>query len=139
MDVTASERRVIETAIRRAKALVARDSPAIERLLAPDFLYTNASGVVLTCEQYLQAYVRTRDVVWHSQEMEGVRVRVFGNVAVLTARLHDRATFNNELMDAHFRTTQVYLRGDDEEWKYVAGHTSSANVANVTAAGSVPD
>jgi ketosteroid isomerase-like protein len=122
------EQHVTQLAALRAVALVSRDSSAIENMLAADFVYTNSSGTVMNREQYLREYVQSPDVVWHSQEIEAVKVRVYENIAILTGLVHDRATFGTtHELDAHFRTTQVYLRDSDDIWKYVAGHTSSSS------------
>jgi ketosteroid isomerase-like protein len=127
-DVAKIEQHVVQLAALRAAALVNRDSATIEGMLAADFVYTNSSGTVMTREQYLQTYVKSPDVFWHSQELAAVQVRVCDNVAVLTARVHDRATFaTGQVLDAHFRTTQVYLHVGHGDWKYLAGHTSSTD------------
>ncbi len=106
----------------RSRALVARDIATLERILAPQFVYTNASGVLTDKQAYL-ARVGTPRVQWISQELSDVQVRVVGDTAVLTAAVHDRATFDGEPLDARFRSTFVYVRSASG-WICVAGHTS---------------
>ena len=93
-------------------------------MLAPDFVYTNANGAVMGKRAYLRAYVLNPSVVWRSQKLRNVRVRVSGDTAVLTAGVHDVARFGDHDLDANHRTTQVYVRRKGC-WQYLAGHTSN--------------
>jgi ketosteroid isomerase-like protein len=108
----------------RSDALVARDEGALTSILAEGFIYTNASGEVLDRAQYLERYVRSPSVRWHAQELEDVAVHRFGETALLTARVHDRATFGTQELDAWFRSTFVYVKTANG-WQCVAGHSSS--------------
>jgi ketosteroid isomerase-like protein len=112
-------------AAERSRALVRKDLAALDRILAPGFVYTNASGEVLDREAYLARYVRDPAVKWLSQELEDVRVRVFGGTAVLTCRVRDRAELGGHSLDASFRSTYVYVQGETG-WRCAAGHTGPA-------------
>jgi ketosteroid isomerase-like protein len=108
----------------RSEALVARDEAALAAILAEGFVYTNASGEVLDRAQYLDRYVRAPDVRWHAQALEDVEVRRFGDTAILTARVHDRASLGAQELDAWFRSTFVYVKTAGG-WRCIAGHSSS--------------
>jgi hypothetical protein len=108
----------------RAEALVRGDAGFFRRLLDEEFRYTNASGAVFDRAGYLVFYLESGRARWQSQEWDELDVQVHGDVAVATCRLHDRATFDGEALDARFRSTQVFARRDGE-WRYVAGHTTS--------------
>lgn len=114
---------VTHVARARSSALVARDAAALTSILDERFVYTNASGERMDREGYLARYVRSPDVTWHDQELEDVEVALHGDTAILTGRVHDRATFAGQDLDAWFRTTFVYVRSGDR-WRCVAGHTS---------------
>jgi len=109
----------------RAEALVRSDVAYFRRLLAGEFRYTNASGAVFGRAGYLAFYLESGRAKWRSQEWDELDVQVHGDVAIATCRLHDRATFDGQALDARFRTTQVFVRREGE-WRYVAGHTSAA-------------
>lgn len=109
----------------RADALVRGDTAYFRELLAGEFRYTNASGVVFDRAGYLAFYLQSGRARWQSQEWDDLDVQVHGSVAVATCRLHDRATFDGEPLDARFRSTQVFARRAGA-WRYVAGHTSAA-------------
>lgn len=116
---------VRRVAAERSAALVRKDVAALDRILAPEFVYTNASGEVLDKEEYLARYVRDPNVRWLSQELEDVEVRVAGNSAVVTCRVRDRAMFGGQSLDAVFRSTYVYVR-EEAGWRCMAGHTGPA-------------
>jgi ketosteroid isomerase-like protein len=122
-DATADAVRSV--AAERSAALVRKDVAALDRILAPEFVYTNASGEVLDKEKYLARYVRDPNVRWLSQELEDVEVRVAGDIAVVTCRVRDRAEFGGQSLDAAFRSTYVYVR-EEEGWRCIAGHTGPA-------------
>lgn len=109
----------------RSKALVGKDIAALERILAPEFIYTNASGALMDKETYLSRYVRNPKVKWHSQEIDDITVRVFGDSVVVTCRVKDHAEFDGHLLNAAFRSTYVYVR-TTVGWQCVTGHTGPA-------------
>jgi hypothetical protein len=122
-DVAAQE--IHRLIVERSKALVRKDIAALDRILAPEFIYTNASGAVLDKDTYLSRYVRDPDVKWFSQNLDDIKVSVFGNSAVVTCRVEDCAEFNGQLLDAAFRSTYLYVQ-DTAGWRCVAGHTGPA-------------
>jgi hypothetical protein len=114
---------VLDAAQRRSAALVSKDIATLSALLHPDFLYVNASGTVLTREEYLDNYVRSPDVRWASQTIEQHQVVCGVNVAVVTCLVHDVAHFSGEDVDHAFRSTLTWIKVD-EDWQCLAGHTS---------------
>jgi hypothetical protein len=121
---------VLRLARARSAALVAGDAKTLETILAEEFVYTNASGEVLDRPHYLARYVQSPDVKWRGQELDDVDVRLFGRTAVLTARAHDRAVFGGHELDAHFRSTFVFIE-TPSGWRCVAGHSSNDGQAPV--------
>jgi hypothetical protein len=117
-------RAVLDAARRRSAALVNKDVDVLSALLHPEFLYVNASGTVLSREEYLDSYVRPPDVRWASQTIDQPRVVSDGSVAVLTCLVHDVASFFGQDLDQTFRTTSTWLKSG-RDWQCLAGHTSS--------------
>lgn len=116
---------VLQAALERSAALVQADRAALERLLHPNFTYVNAGGARLNLEEYLETYVSLGDMRWEQQELEQVQVEVYGDTAVLVARLHDRATHQGRVFDAYFQTIQVYVLFP-QGWRCVAAQTTQA-------------
>ena len=121
MDVNA-EQTVIALAQASASALARRDVEFFERLLDEAFVYINANGDALSKQEYMQRYVEPPEVQWLSQTLEEAQVRVYGAVAILTGRLHDRMTFEGEPFEGEYITTRIYAREGDQ-WRCVSGHT----------------
>ena len=93
-------------------------------ILADDFTYTNASGASCGRDEYIASYVDSPDVVWVSQEVSTPEIRVYGDAAVVTLDVHDRATWQGEPFAGEFRSLFVYVRRDGV-WRCVAGQTTS--------------
>jgi len=112
----------------RSAALVAGDAEAMARILADDFTYTNASGDTCDRDGYLAGYVTSPELVWQSQDSTGPLVRVYGDTAVVTLDVSDRATWRGEPFGGEYRSLYVYVRRDGV-WRCVAGQTTSRSPA----------
>jgi hypothetical protein len=121
--VAADEQHVAELIFGRSEALVRGDVDRLREILAPDFTYTNASGVSCDLEEYLAVYVTSIDVVWLSQDCSDLVVRVYGDAAVVTMDVHDRLTWHGEPVEGYFRSIFVCVRRSDS-WQCVAGQTT---------------
>ena len=108
----------------RTAALVEGDVERMTEILAEDFTYTNASGDSCDREGYLAAYVASPDLVWLSQASSEPVIRTYGDTAVVTLDVHDRATWQGEPFAGEFRSLFVYVRRDGV-WRCVAGQTTS--------------
>lgn len=108
----------------RSTALVQGDPAFFTKLLADDFTYTNAGGQLFDKAAYLEFFIRSGHMRWYSQDLADLDFRRHGDVVVLTCRIHDRASHRGEDFDAHFRSTQVFVKHPDG-WKYLAGQTTT--------------
>ena len=108
----------------RTDALVCGDVDRMREILAPDFTYTNANGVSCDRDEYVAAYVGSSELVWLSQEFSDPAVRVYGEAAVVTLDVHDRLTWQGEMVESDFRSIFVYVRGEGT-WRCVAGQTTT--------------
>ena len=120
----ADEDAVAAVVAARSEALVAGDVDLMTEILADDFTYTNASGDSCDRAEYLVSYVGSRDVVWLSQESSEAVIRVYGDAAVVTLDVHDRATWRGEPFEGAFRSLFIYVRRDGR-WRCVAGQTTT--------------
>jgi hypothetical protein len=107
----------------RSKALVEGDAAHFEEILADDFRYTNASGKVFDKAAYIELFLRSKQLLWQSQDLHDLDLRRHGDVVVMTCRIRDRASYRGEPFEGHFRSTQVLVRQPDG-WKYVAGQST---------------
>ena len=73
--------------------------------------------------QYVASYVESSELVWLAQKSSALLVRVYGDAAVVTLDVHDRASWRGEPFEGEFRSLFVYVRRGDT-WRCVAGQTT---------------
>jgi hypothetical protein len=88
---TSDVEQVLLVAEQRAIALAAGDPDALRALMHPSLQWTTYKGDLLSREQYVAG--NTGGVLtWKSQRLEGTRVVVIGDTAVLTALVTDESS-----------------------------------------------
>jgi uncharacterized protein (TIGR02246 family) len=122
--VGADEDAVAAQVAARTEALVSGDSAGMRKVLADDFSYTNASGATCDRDEYIASYVASTDLVWLSQDTSQPVIRVYGDTAVVTLDVHDRATWQGDRFEGRFRSLFVYVRREGT-WRCVAGQTTA--------------
>jgi ketosteroid isomerase-like protein len=106
-----------------ASAWVAGDRVAIERIIAPEWTVTGPDGQVSTRADVLREVFETRTHRISSLAVDDVRVRVFGDAAVVTGRTRGRGQSGNTPYDVEIRFTDMFVRRDGR-WQAVASHAS---------------
>jgi hypothetical protein len=69
----------------RYEAQIANDLEALDALLGKDLVYFHSSTVQDTKASFIES-LRSGKVVYRSMERSGTKVRVFGNVAIITGK-----------------------------------------------------
>lgn len=97
-------------------AVVKRDAQAFERLLAPNFVYTE-DAQLMTRQDVINSVTGTDRVT--SARNEGMRAHDFGDVQVITGVLHLRGRGSNGAFDRRYRFTDTWqLRNG--QWQMIA-------------------
>ena len=106
-------------------AIVSNDADAIGRFVADDWVIVSDTGV--SRKQQFLSLVDSGDLTPDSMTLiEGTeRVRVYGDTAVMTGRVTNRANYKHETFDADEWTTDVF-RHIDGEWKCVVTQITAA-------------
>jgi ketosteroid isomerase-like protein len=94
----------------------------MSRILADDFILVTGSGKVFTKADLLEE-ARSGQYVWEHQEDTMQTVRVWGNTAVVTAKLWEKGTKDGESFDKTLWFSDTYVR-TPTGWKYVFGQSS---------------
>jgi ketosteroid isomerase-like protein len=115
---------LVELEHRLAKAWVARERDFIDGLLADDWSVTDAAGRVLTKQQALDETFASPDRRIDSMAIDDLRVRVLGDVAIVTGRTTASGSYRGQTGTAVLRFTDVFVRRDGR-WQCVASHGSS--------------
>ncbi|KUM80340.1 nuclear transport factor 2 family protein [Streptomyces curacoi] len=107
-----------------AAAMVSNDAVRIAEFMADDWVIVSESGIS-TREQFL-ALVESGDLTHSAFDLVGEpRVRVYGDSAVVTARVTNTAHYRGERFDADEWTTDVFVRRNDR-WLCVLSHITAA-------------
>lgn len=91
----------------RYRAMIARDFPALDQLLADDLTYTHNNALVDDKPAFMKR-LRDRVAVYLKIERSEVRVQVFGSVAVVTGK----AEITTEKSNPVVRFVNVWVRAD---------------------------
>lgn len=92
------------------------DVPAMDKLLSDDYLGITANGEVLTKTQQLDR-MRERKLVITSFEIVDRKIKLIGNIAIVTSLVHLDGTSDDAPLQGDFRYTRVYQRLYGGVWK----------------------
>jgi ketosteroid isomerase-like protein len=98
------------------------DAATMDRILADDFVVVIGSGKIYTKADLLQM-ARTGRVHYEHQEDSDQAVRVWGDTAVVTAKLWMKGTDQGKAFDYHIWFSDTYVR-TAAGWRYVHGQAS---------------
>jgi ketosteroid isomerase-like protein len=111
-------------------ALRASDTDALQRLLAPDFLFITSSGEVRNRQEILRSY-GAKEVNLRVFQSDNARVRFYGSVGILTADIAKEGDYLSgpragAVFTGRYRFTRVYAC-DAQGWQLVSTHESQLN------------
>lgn len=116
----AAEQEVLQVEQARVRALLAADVAALEALLGDDLLYVHAGGWAQTRKEFLES-IRKGELKYDSMQHHDVRVRVYGDAAVLTGRSAvgvRSARRQMQLLEMEILFTAVYAKSGGH-WQLV--------------------
>jgi uncharacterized protein (TIGR02246 family) len=102
-----------------AAAAFRGDGAAVEKLLAPDFIYTSVDGKVLNKDQLVQAIAVSTSNSGSGANSD-YQVRVYGNAAVVTGLYTVSTTTAEGPTQRRSRWTDTWIRQPDGTWLCVA-------------------
>ena len=100
------------------------DADALEALWADDMEVAVPKMPVMTKADVLK-FARSGRMKFLSYRTSDIRVRVYGNAAVVTGRLQRTRTINGQEISDDWRFTKTYVR-EAQKWRVVAFHASEA-------------
>ena len=98
------------------QAQMSGNIPEMDRLLAEDFLGITASGQVVTKAQQLDR-MRMRQIDLQRLDISDSKIKISGNLAVVTSLVQIDGTMDGHPVDGSFRYTRVYQRGTANAWR----------------------
>jgi len=115
---SADGKAVLEIEKQRFAAQVSKNYDVLEKVLSNDLVYTHSNGNVDTKQSYIQS-IRDGKSKYDSIDIEDMKVRVYGNTAIINGVCLFKATNNGEPINNHLRYTDVYVR-NGTQWQMVA-------------------
>jgi ketosteroid isomerase-like protein len=110
-----------------ARAIVSGDAGRIAGFLAAGWVLVSDSG--LTSAEHFLAVIRSGELTHSEMIPAGAsRVRVYGDTAVVTARVTSTAHYLGQRLDADEWTTDVFVRRDGR-WLCTLTHITAATRA----------
>jgi len=103
-------------------AVKAKDVAALDRLLAADFILVTGAGKTFTKTDLLNEARRER-IRYEKQDDSNQTVRLWGDTAVITAKLWMKGTEDGRPFDKRVWFSDTYVR-TPAGWKYVFGQSS---------------
>lgn len=103
-----------------ARALLANDAEGVGRLLANDWIVVSTYGGVADKAGFL-GVIKSGDFVRKTMDLSDIRVKVYGNTAVVTSKLGTSGTFMGKSFNVLERQTDV-LVWREGGWESVLTH-----------------
>jgi len=122
-DGDVQEKELIALDARFQAAVKAHDAKAVGDFLLDDYVLIGSSSRMLTKSGLLQE-LATPGFKYEDNTSDQVRARVHGNVAVVTARLHQAYMYSGKHYDNYVLYTDTWIK-TDSGWKQLSGHATS--------------
>jgi ketosteroid isomerase-like protein len=98
------------------QAALGDDVASMDKLLSDDFIGIGATGEVLTKTQQLD-HMRDRQLILTKLDTSDFKIKLIGNVAVVTSLAMVQGTSDGEPLQGAYRYTHIYQRLPTGVWK----------------------
>lgn len=102
----------------RAQAVVKGDVAALDKMTSDDYTIIDRTGR-LRDKQTTMAGIKSGEIKITSNKLSDLKVRVYGDTAVITGRSDTEGTINGAPSNGAVRFTRVYVKKDGQ-WQSVA-------------------
>ncbi len=121
-ELAAAKKELIQLENEWAKAYLTRDVSALDRIVAEGWAFTGADGDVCSKAEDI-ADVASGTFVATVFEVSDLKVKLFGDTAVVVGRQTVRATYKGQDASAVYRITDVWQRREGR-WQAISSHLS---------------
>jgi len=102
-----------------ADAFVKGDMSVFDKYTTDNTVFTDPGGMLMNKAQ-LTAQFKSGDLKLESSKIDGMKVQMFGDTAVVTYTTMDKGTFKGKDISSQYRWTDVFVKMGGK-WKLVAG------------------
>jgi ketosteroid isomerase-like protein len=105
-----------------AAAMVKKDTAALGRFTADDWVFTAPDGRLQTRAE-IEAELGSGDLKFESSTVDDLKVRVFGDTAIVTGRTTDKGQYKGQDISGQYRFTDIFVKRNGR-WQSVSTHVS---------------
>ena len=117
-----TERRILQLEEERRQALLQRDIPTLDRLVADDYMETSPNGTIRNKSQNIND-LKAGNAKLDYLNFSNLKVRVNGNTAVVTGVVTRKGSVQGKEFSGQARYTRVYVKRDGR-WQAVVAHST---------------
>jgi ketosteroid isomerase-like protein len=117
----ANEQAVLKAYRALDQAQFKKDRATMERLMADDYVYTHSNGAVNDKAADIKETM-SDDIKWTDTRSDDLKVRTYGNVAVVTGQVTLTGSAKNYVPGPR-RFTEIWIKRDGR-WKNIGGQTT---------------
>ncbi len=117
------EAQIIEAEKRLRLAMLNSDVKVLDELLAPELVFTNHLGQVLSKQDDLAAHQSGKFKI-EALTPSDLNIRLIDNVAIVTVKVHLIGSYEENGFDNHLRFTRIWTLSSSNTWQIVAAHSS---------------
>ncbi len=100
-----------------ANAIVKNSPEEIRQFVSDDWIIINADGGIIDRQRFLEV-IKSGTLTHEMMESDDMRVRVYGDSAVVSAVTRSKGKFMGQEFTTHERSTDVFVRRDGQ-WRCV--------------------
>ena len=100
-----------------ANAIVKNNPEEIRQFVSDDWIIINADGGIIDRQRFLEV-IKSGTLTHEMMESDDIRVRVYGDSAVVSAITRSKGKFMGQEFTTHERSTDVFVRRDGR-WRCV--------------------
>lgn len=117
------ELQIKECEERLRQAMLQSDLAALDALLAPDLIFTNHLGRLMTKQDDLKAH-ESGILKIEKLSLSNQKIKVNEGVVVVSVQAHVSGSFNGEASESNIRFTRVWSKTSNGYWQVIVGHSS---------------
>jgi ketosteroid isomerase-like protein len=114
---------VLEVKHQYDEAQLKNDGEWFRRMFADDYIFVLPDSTVVTKEEFVKD-LESRDLVWESVSGRDMKVRVYGDTAVVTGQFFGKGRYKRNIVDERQMFTSVWIKRNGQ-WQAISEHASS--------------
>ncbi len=108
---------------RLKNAMLVSDVSELDSLLAPDLIFTNHLGQIMTKQDDLNAH-QSGEMKIEKIEFSDQQIKIIDSVSIVTVQARILGNFGGVLSEGVLRFTRIWQKASNDSWQVIAAHSS---------------